>query len=96
MLIPLKSLQLAQIRLKILWAKILPRGVALIDNYAYSGFEYTRNLFSELAKELGVSILTMARRQGIIVKRLLFCCILNGMISNVRHITLRGKWIYGK
>jgi len=54
--------------LKILWDKILPGGVVLIDDYAYSGFEYTCKLFNELAKELGVSILTTASGQGIIVK----------------------------
>ena len=54
--------------LKILWDKILPGGVVLIDDYAYSGFEYTYKLFNELAKELGVSILTTASGQGIIVK----------------------------
>ncbi len=54
--------------LKILWEKILPGGVVLIDDYAYAGFEYTYVLFNELAKELGVQILTTASGQGIIVK----------------------------
>lgn len=54
--------------LKILWDKILPGGVVLIDDYAYSGFEYTYKLFNEVAKEIGVSILTTASGQGIIVK----------------------------
>jgi hypothetical protein len=54
--------------LKILWEKILPGGVVLIDDYAYSGFEYTYKLFNDLAEELGVSILTTASGQGVIVK----------------------------
>jgi hypothetical protein len=54
--------------LRILWNRILPGGVVLIDDYAYSGFEYTYKLFNELAKELGVQILTTASGQGIIVK----------------------------
>lgn len=54
--------------LRMLWDKILPGGVVLIDDYAYSGFEYTYKLFNELAQELEVSILTSASGQGIIVK----------------------------
>jgi hypothetical protein len=46
----------------------VPGGVVLIDDYAYSGFEYTYRLFNELATELGVAILTTASGQGIIVK----------------------------
>lgn len=40
----------------------------LIDDYAYSGFEYTNKLFNDFAQEVGVSILTTASGQGIIVK----------------------------
>ena len=54
--------------LEILWDKILPGGIVLIDDYAYSGFEYTNKLFNEFAQEVGVSILTTASGQGIIVK----------------------------
>jgi predicted O-methyltransferase YrrM len=54
--------------LKKLWDRILPGGVVLIDDYAYYGFEYTTKLFNKLAEELGVSILTTASGQGIIVK----------------------------
>ena len=54
--------------LRILWDKILPGGVILIDDYAYGGFEYTYKLFNEAAKQLNVSILTTASGQGIIVK----------------------------
>ena len=54
--------------LRILWDRILPGGVVLIDDYAYSGFEYTNRLFNDLARELDISILTTASGQGIIVK----------------------------
>ena len=54
--------------LKILWDKILPGGVILIDDYAYTGFEYTNTLFNKFVQEIGVSILTTASGQGIIVK----------------------------
>jgi len=54
--------------LGILWDKILPGGIVLIDDYAYSGFEYTNKLFNNFAREVGVSILTTASGQGIIVK----------------------------
>ena len=53
---------------RILWDRILPGGVVLIDDYAYSGFEYTNRLFNDLARELDISILTTASGQGIIVK----------------------------
>ena len=54
--------------MRLLWDKVLPGGVILIDDYAYSGFEYTNKLFNELAGQLGISILTTASGQGIIVK----------------------------
>jgi len=54
--------------LKILWERIIPGGVVLIDDFAYNGFEYTTKLFNEIASEIGVSILTTASGQGIIVK----------------------------
>ena len=54
--------------LRILWDSILDGGVVLIDDYAYSGFNYTNELFNTLARELNVSILTTASGQGIIVK----------------------------
>jgi hypothetical protein len=54
--------------LEILWDRILPGGVVLIDDYAYTGFEYTNRLFNEFAQKVGVAILTTASGQGIIVK----------------------------
>ena len=54
--------------LKLLWAKVLPGGIILIDDFAYKGYEYTNSLFSELSDELGVSILTTAWGPGIIIK----------------------------
>ncbi len=53
---------------RMLWDRIMPGGVILMDDYAYNGFPYTTTLFNELAEELGVSILTTASGQGIIVK----------------------------
>lgn len=54
--------------LKLLWAKVLPGGIILIDDFAYKGYEYTNTLFSELSDQLGVSILTTAWGPGIIIK----------------------------
>lgn len=54
--------------LTMLWERIIPGGVILIDDYAYNGFEYTTKLFNEFANNFGVSILTTASGQGIIVR----------------------------
>lgn len=54
--------------LRLLWEKILPGGVLLIDDYACKGFEYTYKLFNNLAEELNISILTTASGQGIAIK----------------------------
>jgi hypothetical protein len=54
--------------LKTLWPNILCGGVILIDDYAYAGYEYTYQLFNSFATEFGVSILTTASGQGIIIK----------------------------
>jgi len=54
--------------LKLLWEKVLPGGIILIDDFAYKGYEYTNSLFSELSDLLGVSILTTAWGPGIIIK----------------------------
>jgi hypothetical protein len=54
--------------LKKLWEKILPGGLILIDDYAYSGFDYTNRLFNAFAKEFNVSILTTAWGPGVIIK----------------------------
>lgn len=54
--------------LKYLWDRILPGGIVLIDDYAYSGYEYTYELFNEFAAEYGISILTTAWGPGIIIK----------------------------
>jgi len=54
--------------LKQLWGKILPGGMILIDDYAYSGYGYTNNLFNNFAKEFNASILTTAWGPGLIIK----------------------------
>ena len=54
--------------LKSLWDRILPGGIILIDDFAYSGYDYTNKLFNELGLQLGVSILTTAYGPGIIIK----------------------------
>ena len=54
--------------LKLLWDKILPGGVILIDDYAYAGYDYTYELFNKFAIDFKVSILTTASGQGIILK----------------------------
>lgn len=51
-----------------LWSQILPGGVILIDDYAYQGYQYTNDLFNQIAKKLGLNILTTATGQGIAIK----------------------------
>lgn len=54
--------------LRKLWASIIPGGVILLDDYAYSGYEYTHTKLNNLASILKVSILVTASGQGIILK----------------------------
>lgn len=51
-----------------LWNQLLPGAVILIDDYAYQGYQYTNELFNQIAKKLGFRILTTASGQGIIIK----------------------------
>ena len=54
--------------LGVLWSKILPGGIVLIDDYAYQGYDFTYMAFNKFAAEAGVNILTTASGQGIIIK----------------------------
>lgn len=66
--IDLNAPEIEIICLRLLWEKILPGGVLLIDDYACGGFEYTYELFNSIAMDLNISILTTASGQGIAIK----------------------------
>jgi hypothetical protein len=51
-----------------LWPKIELGGIILIDDYAHLGYDTTYKTFNEFAIKKGITILTTAFGQGIIVK----------------------------
>lgn len=54
--------------LKQLWPKLLPGSVVLLDDYAHVNSERQYEAMNACARELGISILTLASGQGIIIK----------------------------
>jgi hypothetical protein len=54
--------------LRLLWDYILPSGIILIDDFAYSGYEYTHKLFTEFCLEKDISILTTPYGPGVIFR----------------------------
>jgi Macrocin-O-methyltransferase (TylF) len=54
--------------LKYFWDRITPGGLVLLDDYAYLGFEPQKEAMDELARELGVVILSLPTGQGLILK----------------------------
>lgn len=54
--------------LKQLWPRLLSGAVVLLDDYAHVNSERQYDAMNICAKELGVSILTLASGQGIIIK----------------------------
>ncbi len=54
--------------LEFFWPTIVPGGVILLDDYAWSGAEKQYEAMNELGRTLGFRILTTASGQGIVVK----------------------------
>lgn len=54
--------------LTMLWQRISPGGIVLLDDYANKNHEAQHRAMNDLADELGVAILTTATGQGIMVK----------------------------
>jgi hypothetical protein len=54
--------------LRTLWDRIPCGGVALLDDYAYVGYESQNKAMNDLSREIGFDILTTATGQGIIIK----------------------------
>jgi O-methyltransferase len=54
--------------IKILWEKISKGGIVLLDDYGFIGHEEQRNAWDDFANSKGLSILSMAHGQGLLVK----------------------------
>jgi hypothetical protein len=54
--------------LEILWDRLVPGAIVLLDDYAYKGYDSTYRAMNEVAKSLNKTILTTASGQGIIIK----------------------------
>lgn len=50
------------------WPKIVPGGIILLDDYAYSGYLPQKKAFDQFAKKKGIEILSLPTGQGMIVK----------------------------
>jgi hypothetical protein len=51
------------------WEKLVPGGMILLDDYAYSGYEEQNRAFNSFAAEKCTEILTFPTGQGLILKR---------------------------
>jgi hypothetical protein len=54
--------------LRFFWPKIVPGGIALLDDYAFAGYEPQQEALDALAIELGTSIASLPTGQGLILK----------------------------
>jgi hypothetical protein len=54
--------------LRFFWDKIQKGGVVLMDDYAFSGFDEQHQALNTVAKEFGVSIVSLPTGQGLIIK----------------------------
>jgi O-methyltransferase len=50
------------------WEKLVPGGMILLDDYAYSGYEEQNRAFNLFAAEKGPEILTFPTGQGLMLK----------------------------
>lgn len=50
------------------WPKLVPGGIMLLDDYAYSGYEEQHEAFDALAAKFGTTILSLPTGQGILQK----------------------------
>ena len=51
------------------WDKLVPGGMILLDDYAYSGYEEQNRAFNSFAAERNTQILSLPTGQGLILKR---------------------------
>ena len=54
--------------LKLLWQKISPGGIIILDDYAQEGRKNQFNAMNKLSKEMNFSILSLPTGQGLIIK----------------------------
>lgn len=56
--------------LRFFWNKLVPGGMILLDDYAFSGFDEQHKAMDALAEELGVEIMSLPTGQGLLIKPL--------------------------
>ena len=54
--------------LRLLWDKLLPNSVVLLDDYGFPDFLASQQAHASLAKDLGYEILGLPSGQGLIMK----------------------------
>jgi hypothetical protein len=54
--------------LRYFWARVVPGGLILLDDYAYVGYELQKAAMDTVARDLGFSILSLPTGQGLILK----------------------------
>ena len=54
--------------LRLLWDKMLPNGVVLLDDYGFPEFAASQKAHDSLSKDLGYEILGLPSGQGLIIK----------------------------
>jgi hypothetical protein len=53
---------------RMLWPRLVPGGVLLLDDYAFDGFHAQKVAMDQVAKEMGFNILSLPTGQGLAVK----------------------------
>jgi len=51
-----------------LWDRIVPSGVILLDDYAYYGYDASKEAIDSVAKKKGTSVLSLPTGQGLLLK----------------------------
>jgi hypothetical protein len=54
--------------LEYLWDRLVPRALALFDDYAFVGYEAQKKALDELTKRLGSRVLSLPTGQGLLIK----------------------------
>ena len=54
--------------MRFLWNRLVPGAPVLLDDYAYSGYEWQKVGMDAFATEHGLSILSLPTGQGLLIK----------------------------